>query len=242
MRLALVGVLAYPVLALLLSKTTPLGVLDAFVVTGLIELLPTLAVAQVPLAREVVLERVPAYLNSGSSILLLGAVSLYVGHRFVGLEGLGLDTPWSAEKLVWTAALFGVGVITLLVFRQIRRVLQIDETDFVHELMPVTSKEKGLFAVLSLCAGFGEEIAYRGYAISALVVASGSATLALVLTSATFGLLHAYQGPIGVIRTGVVGLMMGGAFLYTGSLWPAIGAHALIDLVAGLVLKERLLS
>ena len=242
MRLVLVGVLAYPVVALLLSKTTPLGLLDAFVVTGLVELLPTLAVAQVILAREVVLERVPAYLNSGLSILLLGAMSLYMGGRLVGLAGLGLNTPWSANNVVWTVALLGVGVITLLVFCQIGRVLQIDETDFVHELMPVTGKEKGLFAVLSLCAGFGEEMAYRGYAISALIVASGSATLALVLTSASFGVLHAYQGPIGVIRTGVVGLIMGGAFLYTGSLWPAIGAHALIDLVAGLVLKERLLS
>ena len=101
--------------------------------------------------------------------------------------------------------------------------------DFTHVLRP-------------LSAGFGEETAYRGYAISALVVATGSATLALTLTSATFGVLHAYQGPIGVVRTGVVGLIMGAAFLYTGSLWPLMIAHALIDLFAGLVLKERLLS
>ena len=90
--------------------------------------------------------------------------------------------------------------------------------------------------------GFGEEMAYRGYALTALVLATGSATLALIVTSATFGVLHAYQGPIGVVRTGVVGVIMGAAFLHTGSLWPPIFAHALIDLVAGLILKERLLS
>lgn len=236
------GVLAYPVVALMLAKTTALGMLDAFFLTALVELLPILAVAQVVLARQMVIERVPAYVNSGSSILLLGALGLYMGQRLVGLSGLGLETPWSMENLVWTAVLLGAGIVTLLAFRWIRRALQIEETEFVHELMPVTGKERGLFAVLSLCAGFGEEMAYRGYAISALMVASGSATLALVLTSATFGVLHAYQGPIGVVRTGVVGLTMGGAFLYTGSLWPAIAAHALIDLVAGLVLKERLLS
>jgi len=41
-------------------------------------------------------------------------------------------------------------------------------------------------------------------------------------------------------------LVLGGAlawgFLASGSLWPAIVAHALIDVLAGVVLGERLLS
>ena len=155
---------------------------------------------------------------------------------------MGLDAPISGDNLVWTVLLLGAGVGTLLGFRSIRRAVGGKETPLVHELMPVTTKEKGLFAALSLCAGFGEEMAYRGYAISALVVATGSAPLALVVTSASFGVLHAYQGAIGVVRTAVVGLILGAAFLYTGSLWPPMVAHMLIDLVAGLALKERLLS
>ena len=241
-RIVLAGVLAYPVVVLMLVKATALGVLDSFFLAGLVQLLPTLALGQIVLARGVVIERVPAYLNSGSSILLLGASGLFMGQGLVGLSGLGLEAPWSVANLIWTGVLVVVGIGTLLVFLVVRRVLQIEETELVHELMPVTGKEKSLFSVLSLCAGFGEEMAYRGYAISALVVATGSATFALVLTSATFGVLHAYQGPIGVARTGVIGLIMGGAFLYTGSLWPPIVAHALIDLMVGLVLKVRLLS
>jgi len=241
-KIVLAGVLAYPVIVLLLVKATALGVLDAFFLAGLLELLPTLALGQIALARGMVIERVPAYLNSGSTILVLGVVGLFMGRRLVGLPAMGIDFPLSAVDALWTGLLVAAGITTLLAFRGIRRAMGLQETRLVHELMPVTGKEKRLFVALSLCAGFGEEIAYRGYAISALVVATGSATLALILTSATFGVLHAYQGPIGVIRTGVVGLIMGAAFLYTGSLWPPIIAHMLIDLVAGLLLKERLLA
>ncbi len=242
MRIVLAGMLAYPVVVLLLVKVTSLGMLDALFLAGLLELLPALALGQMALARGIVIERVPAYLNSGSTILGLGILGLFMGRRLVGLPAMGIDAPLSLSNVLWTGLLLGAGVGVLIAFRAIRRAIGIEETPLVHELMPVTGKEKGLFAALSLCAGFGEEAAYRGYAISALVVATGSGTLALILTSATFGVLHAYQGPIGVVRTGVVGVIMGAAFLHTGSLWPPIFAHALIDLVAGLILKERLLS
>ena len=57
-----------------------------------------------------------------------------------------------------------------------------------------------------------------------------------------FALLHSYQGVLGVVRTGVIGVTMGAVFLHTGSLWPPMVAHVLIDLVVGFVLAERLLS
>ncbi len=236
------GALAYPVIVLLLVKATALGLLDALFLAGLLELLPTLALGQMALARDVVIERAPAYMSSGSTVLLLGILSLFMGRRLVGPPALGLEAPLSVSNVLWTGTLFLVGIGTLLVFRALRRAMGTEETRLVHQLMPVTGKERWLFAGLSLCAGFGEEMAYRGYALTALVLATGSATLALIVTSATFGVLHAYQGPIGVVRTGVVGLIMGAAFLHTGSLWPPIVAHTLIDLVAGLALRERLLS
>ena len=242
MRIVLAGALAYPVIVLLLVKATALGLLDALFLAGLLELLPTLALGQMALARNMVIERAPAYMNSGSTVLLLGILSLFMGRRLVGPPALGLEAPLSVSNVLWTGALFLVGIGTLLVFRAVRRAMGTEETRLVHQLMPVTGKEKRLFAGLSLCAGFGEEMAYRGYALTALVLATGSATLALIVTSATFGVLHAYQGLIGVVRTGVVGLIMGAAFLHTGSLWPPIVAHTLIDLVAGLALRERLLS
>jgi membrane protease YdiL (CAAX protease family) len=61
-----------------------------------------------------------------------------------------------------------------------------------------------------------------------------------VLTSAVFGVLHAYQGSLGMVRTAVLGGVLAWGFLASGSLWPAIAAHAVIDVVAGTLLADRL--
>ena len=54
--------------------------------------------------------------------------------------------------------------------------------------------------------------------------------LAAILQAVIFGLAHAYQGPVGVIKTGAIGLVFGLAYLAVGrNLWPLIIAHGLID-------------
>jgi len=64
----------------------------------------------------------------------------------------------------------------------------------------------------------------------------------VLLTSAVFGVLHGYQGVLGILRTSAMGGMLAWGFLASGSLWPAVVAHTLIDLAAGLWLGDRLLS
>ena len=70
----------------------------------------------------------------------------------------------------------------------------------------------------------------------------GSAWAAALLSSAVFGVLHAYQGWLGMVRTGMLGLLLAAAFLLSGSLWPCIVAHAILDLVAGLLLGDTLVK
>jgi membrane protease YdiL (CAAX protease family) len=131
---------------------------------------------------------------------------------------------------------------TLWLFLALRHRGGWSESHLVRELMPVTGREKVLYAGLSICAGFGEELAYRAYAIPVVILASGSTVVALALTSAAFAVLHSYQGALGVVRTGAIGVIMGAVFLHTGSVWPPIVAHVLIDLAVGFVLADRLLS
>jgi membrane protease YdiL (CAAX protease family) len=242
MSIVLFGVVVYPLVVLFLLKETFLGILDAVFLAGLIQLLPTLALAQVAIARDVTIEKKSAYLHSGATILILGAISFFMGSRLLGVSALGLGEAFSFINLLWTVVLFLVSIGTLLAFCSVRRFLSKKENLLVHELMPTTGQEKKMFAGLSFCAGFGEEIAYRGYAMTTMIVITGSTSVGLILTSLIFGVLHSYQGLIGVIRTGILGLLMGAVFLQTGSLWPPIIAHTLIDLMAGLVLKERLLA
>jgi membrane protease YdiL (CAAX protease family) len=50
-----------------------------------------------------------------------------------------------------------------------------------------------------------------------------------------FGLLHLYQGGLGILRTGSIGLVLGAGTLATGSLMPAILAHTLLDMTSTIV-------
>ncbi len=238
------GMFVYPILVSFLILATPLTVVDAIFLGVLLELLPVLAVAQVQAGDGIAVNRTEIYLTSGFSILVLGLISLGLGLQTLGLERLGLG-PHPRDitaEVLWTVTLVVAGILILLGFSLIRKRIGSLENRIIRDLMPVTSREKKFFVGLALCAGFGEEVAYRGYAVSALVMATGSPFFALLSTSAAFGVLHSYQGKLGVVRTSLVGLLMGVAFIHIGSLWPPMIAHALIDLVVGLALRHRLLS
>lgn len=97
---------------------------------------------------------------------------------------------------------------------------------------PHTRTEMNWFAVVSLTAGFCEEFLYRGYFIWALAPWLGWWGAA-ALSALIFALGHAYQGWDGVIRTGIVGVLYTVVVAVTGSLWPAIALHVLIDLGSG---------
>ena len=244
MRVVTGALIGYAAVAYVLSSNTPLRWPDALFLGALIGLLPVFAVFQVDFARDLVVERARVYIASAVTITFLAILSLALGSSLVGLEGMGLRIRPGRFTYVasWSAGTLALCVGTLWLFLVVRKKGGWDESRLVRELMPVTRVERGLYAGLSACAGFGEELAYRAYAIPAVILAGGSAVVALGLTSVAFALLHSYQGVLGVARTGAIGLIMGGVFLHTGSVWPVIVAHVLIDLIVGFVLADRLLS
>ncbi len=244
MRVVIAGVIGYAAVVYVLLSSTPLPWLDALFLAALIELLPVFAVVQVDLVGDLAVERAQAYVTSAVTILFLGVLGLALGSRLVGMEAMGLRIELGrvAYLIFWGAGALALGTATLWFFLVLRKRSGWAESRLVRELMPVTRREKGLYAGLSFCAGFGEEIAYRGYAIPAVIVAGGSAPAALAVTSVAFAVLHSYQGVLGVVRTGVVGLIMGMVFLHTGSVWPPMVAHVLIDLAVGFLLADKLLS
>lgn len=213
-------------------------------------MLPVLAFAQMrgPLP-DLAAMRVSVYASSGISLLVLGGMSLAgMDGAFLSASGVD-DDGWfvhSAEGSLgtvgWTLIILVVGLVGLWVFSRVRRLIGVSETTLVRDILPETARERWAFAGLSFCAGFGEEAAYRGFAVPALIAVTGSPVAALLLTSGAFGALHLYQGWFGVVRTTVLGVVLGWGFLASGSLVAPILAHAGIDLVAGLVLKDRLLD
>jgi membrane protease YdiL (CAAX protease family) len=79
-------------------------------------------------------------------------------------------------------------------------------------------------------AAFGEELAYRIVLMRAISFVLGDSrrgqVIALVLQAVMFGLVHAYQGPAGMVGSTVSGLVFG-AVTIAGrrSIWPAALAH-----------------
>jgi membrane protease YdiL (CAAX protease family) len=236
-----VSVVLFWVVHLTLLFAGGLSLLDSVLLAVLLVAVPGLSMAQLPLIDDTPLQRLPAYWSSVATLWLLGTAGWCVGTREGGAAALGLvSLPWTAMAL-WTAGLTLGGLLTILGFRQIALWSGTQESGMLRQLLPRTRDERRAFGVLSVAAGLGEEMAYRGYAIPVLAPLLGVGGAAVV-TSAVFGVLHGYQGPLGICRTSAMGGMLAWGFLASGSLWPAIVAHTLIDLVAGLWLGERLLS
>jgi membrane protease YdiL (CAAX protease family) len=108
-----------------------------------------------------------------------------------------------------------------------------DESDLVHLLIPRTRLEKLLAVCLvAPTAAFCEELLYRGFLFTALLAWTDSVAWALIISSAGFALAHAYQGFHGMARTALLGALLTVPLIRTGSLFPSMAAHFLIDAVA----------
>lgn len=105
--------------------------------------------------------------------------------------------------------------------------------------LPATAEELRWFTILSVSAGICEEILFRGFFMQYLHRCPWLVgwTVALLVSSASFGLNHLYQGPSGVFSTALAGLAFGVLFLFTGNLILPILMHIAVDLQLVLVLR-----
>lgn len=93
-----------------------------------------------------------------------------------------------------------------------------------------------MLAVGWLVGGFLEEMLFRGYILKRLARAFGGGPVAvaisILLPAIAFGLAHSYQGPAGMISTGLIGCILGIMFVWNGyNLWLPILVHGFIDVV-----------
>jgi uncharacterized protein len=107
-------------------------------------------------------------------------------------------------------------------------------------LIARTPGELGRFKLLSLTAGICEEILYRGFVMWYVAAwcppgwpAWLQTTVAVVGSSALFGFAHIYLGPAHVVKSALAGLLLALIVVGTGSLWPAMMIHAMVDWFSG---------
>jgi membrane protease YdiL (CAAX protease family) len=239
-----VGAVLFWVVLGALASLAEVPVADAILISVLLVGVPVLAIAQVPIMESQRMEgarvdRMSAYMGSIMALWLLAGACYLVGSRR-GAVSLGLVATSLPMLALWTIGLTLAGLLIILCFREIAIRADVDESPVLRELLPDTPRERQTFFGLSIAAGVGEELAYRGYAIPVLTTLLGTGG-AVALTSVVFGAVHAYQGVLGVVRTGLMGAVLAWGFLSSGSILPAMFAHTLIDVLAGLVLAEKLL-
>ena len=87
------------------------------------------------------------------------------------------------------------------------------------------------FALISLVAGVGEEMLFRGVIQQGLAQWSGSWWVGLMVASLLFGLVHMVTPTYAVLAT-LVGLYLGGLWIATDNLLAPIVTHAAYDLFA----------
>ena len=178
-----------------------------------------------------------AYVSSMVLIWAIGAAAAWAGAEsgFTPAE-MGLVSVDAASGVLWvgamTVAAIGIAWIgTRFGWR---------ESETLEWLLPESARERALFVALSISAGIGEELAYRAFLIPALERASGSLALAVVVSSIAFGMMHGYQQASGAIRASLLGALLAVPVLVTGSVLPSMAAHALYDIVAGLLITDWL--
>jgi len=161
-----------------------------------------------------------------------------------GLESMGLIPV--ADGRQWVA--IGVGVFAILaqviyvetVSRNADALTEImKQMGALSNLAPQTRTENRLFDMVSITAGVCEEVLYRGLLLATLVSLVGTWP-AVAITSLIFGLGHAYQGISGIVKTGLVGLVLALLTVSSGSLFIAIILHAVVDLTSGRLMGKAL--
>lgn len=84
-------------------------------------------------------------------------------------------------------------------------------------------------AAAATCLVFVEESIYRGYALP-FVEERGGTARAVLVTSVAFGFLHWGNGPVAVLVTGILGVLIAGVFLWRRNLVATTVAHACYNL------------
>ncbi len=85
----------------------------------------------------------------------------------------------------------------------------------------------GQLAVVFFVAAAAEELVFRGYPFQVLVEWLGP-VLAVALSSAAFAGVHVFNpqvGALALLNIALAGVVLGGVYLRTRSLWTAIGLH-----------------
>ena len=167
--------------------------------------------------------------------IALPAVAIIRGAGVRLAPYLGFRAPSGKALLVAAvAALANQPVVSLLTFAAHALLPGDWVADFDSKQQMLNDIFKGqaqaMVVTVAIAAPLGEELFFRGFALPALG-RSMKLGWAVVLSGALFSLLH--LDPIGFIGLWEIGVLLALLRIWSGSLWPAILAHATNNAIAG---------
>lgn len=194
-------------------------------------------------------------------LFTIGFEWLMVGYVYVGIRRRGLRMrdlvggDWRMRELfegkwdsllqilldIAIAAAFWVG--SLVVLGVLAYSLGLGGAGAVGEvkekfgkLIPQNGLQLLLFVLLSMTAGFCEEVIFRGYLQRQFAALGRSEVIGILLQAVIFGLGHGYQGPPRMFMLAVYGAMFGILASLRKSLRPGMIAHGWQDAFSGVMM------
>lgn len=182
----------------------------------------------------------------GGMIITLGYVlSILVASVVLKLRGTGWCEIGLASPKSWLRTmLLGLGtslVVIVMIVLLSNIALNLPGTEVAEADITRFNPLQGNLPLLLISVvlawttiAFGEEMMYRAFLINQLGEVFQSSklrwALALIVSSVFFGIVHFYQGPLGIMLTGLTGFVFGVIYLRSRrNLWVTIIAHGLVN-------------
>jgi membrane protease YdiL (CAAX protease family) len=177
---------------------------------------------------------VPVYLA------VIGCEWMLVGYVWLGGQRAGavplrdlIGGRWGSAKAVLRdiGVAAGFWVVWSLVAIGVNILVGPSHAKSLAFLNPHGAVEVALWVMMSLTAGFCEELVYRGYLQRQVASLTGSASLAVLIQAVIFGAGHWYQGLRMVFVITVLGALFGVLAQWRKSLRPGMISHAWSDIL-----------
>jgi uncharacterized protein len=166
-------------------------------------------------------------------LALLSLVIFFIWRNGEPLESIGLTARDVRQEIITGVWLFFPLVIgaSLLEFFLRKIGLSAPEGPAL-QLVPQGIMQYLLAFSFLFVVAVSEEVIFRGYLVLRFSFLTGKTKLAALLSAAIFAIGHGYQGSVGVITVGAMGLAFVAVYLWRGSLTAPIVMHFLVNFTA----------
>jgi hypothetical protein len=126
-------------------------------------------------------------------------------------------------------------IVANVILTALGHLLKAAPNQAIRSLLPHGRAQIAVYFLLTVTAGFCEEVIFRGYFQRQFSAWFKSAAVAITLQGIIFGASHGYQGPKLMLVIVVYGVMFGMLAEWRHSLRPGMIAHFLQDFLGGVV-------